>query len=429
MIPARLARYSLLFLLLSPHSARAQAATPKIGAIHVKGLARFKEAQVLPLLKIERGAAFQQAKLIAATNALGDTGAFEEVRYAYRPENGAVTVEFLVKEAPHFRHCIFDNFPFATSEEIVAHVQRQVPLFDGSVPDKGSMIDEVGTALEALAKSHGVTASAQHTQYGRLGSKEFEYMFRLIGPTIQIASVRLSGMAQIPESELVREAKPLLERDFSVVQCRLFGANVFAPYYRERGFLKVDLGDAKAELAQTASGAGRYDVQVTYPVTEGLRYQWDGAQWEGNQTLTAQQLNGLMQLKAGEVANEKKIQASWEAVAKEYSNHGYIRVAVKPAAAFSDDTRKVQYRVQVNEGTQFHMGALRLTGFPQGTPERVQSRWKLKPGDVFDASYVAEFLRKELGPAVGRVPAGAKISETQAVDAAQATVDVLIKME
>src|SRR5262249_47102845 len=156
------------------------------------------------------------------------TGAFEEVRYSYRPENGAVTVDFLVKEATHFRHCIFDNFPFATTEEILAYVQRKVPLFDGAVPDGGSIMDDVGEALLALANSQGVRASVEHTVFGTLGSGNFEYLFKLSGPAIKIRSVRFSALAQIPEADLLREAKPLLAREFSVVECRLFGARVFA---------------------------------------------------------------------------------------------------------------------------------------------------------------------------------------------------------
>src|SRR5262245_53103679 len=143
--------------------------TLKIGAIHIKGLAHFNEAQVVPLLKLSAGAPFSQPALDAATQKLGETG-------------GAVIVDFLVKETAKFRRCLFDNFPFATSAEIVSYVQQKVPLFDGSAPDTGSILEEVDSALADFAKSRGVSATVEHVRYTRLGSSDLEYLFRRTPP-------------------------------------------------------------------------------------------------------------------------------------------------------------------------------------------------------------------------------------------------------
>jgi outer membrane protein insertion porin family len=421
---------SVLLCFLFPRFVSAQGGAPKIGAVRVKGLAHFKEAQVFPILKISAGAPFSQAALDAATQALGDTGAFEEVRYSYRPENGAVAVDFLVKEAAKFRRCLFDNFPFASSAQIVAFVQRQVPLFDGSAPDTGSILDDVDTALVNFAKSRGISATVQHMRYTKLGSGDLESVFRLSGPAIRISSVHFSGGQAIAESALIREAQPLLGRDFSVVNCREFGANVFLPYYTERGFLKVKLADATGEVLQPAGGADSFNVQVNYPVAEGSVYVWDGAQWQGNQTLSPDQLTALLQLKPGDIANSKKIESSWEAIAKEYGKHGYIRLLLRPAPVFDDAARKVQFHAQIVEGDQYRMGLFSAQGFPAGAAEKLQSRWKLKPGDVFDASYANEFVSKEVGafiPRSGSKPA--RVTTPESVDTVQHTVSVTLRLE
>ena len=46
----------------------------------------------------------------------------------------------------------------------------------------------------------------------------------------------------------------------------------------------------------------------------------------------------------------------------------------------------------VVEGPQFHMGELTIAGVPDATARVLRERWKLKPGDVYDAGYAAEFL-------------------------------------
>ena len=417
------------FLFVLPPAAAPQVA-PKIGAVHVKGLSRFKEAQVFPILKISPGSPFDQSALLTATQALGETGAFEEVRYSYRPENGAVTVDFLVKETAKFRRCLFDNFPFASSAEIVAYVQRKVPLFDGSAPDTGSMLEEVDWVLADFAKSRGVSATVQHQPYTRLGSSDLEYVFRLSGASIKISAVHFTGNQAIAEPDLLREAQPLVGRDFSLVSCREFGVNVFVPYYTERGFLKVKLADATSEIVQASTAADSFNIRVAYPVTEGLVYLWDGAQWQGNLALEPDQLNSLSQLKPGDVANSRKIEATWEAIAKEYGKRGYIRLRLKPTPVFDDAARKVQFHTEVVEGDQYRMGVFTTEGFPAEATEKLLSRWKLKPGDIFDSSYPNAFLSREAGafvPRSGSKPP--KITMPESLDSVAHTVNVTLRLE
>ena len=415
---------------LTPAAYSQSHADAKIGAIHFKGLKRFTAAQLMPIVKIPVGSNFDPYRLEVATHDLGATGAFEEVRYGYRPENGAVTVDFIVKEAAQFRRCTFDNFPFATTDEINAYIRGKVPLYDGSAPDGGSMLDDIGAALQSFAASRGITSTVDHISYQRLGSPDLEYVFRVSGPTIKIASVHFTGTQSVPESDLINEAKPLAGRDYSLVSCREFARTVFAPFYRERGFLQVKIADAIAKLPDAKPSADSYDVQVEYPVTEGLLYRWDGTLWQGNQSLTTDQLSSLVELKSGDVANSKKIDSSWEAISKEYSRHGYIRAQLRPSPIFDDAARKVQYQVTVAEGQQFHMGTFTAQGFPPGIAEKLQSRWKLKPGEIYDATYLNDFFKKELGPALSNSGLkNPKINSNTTPNTAQLSVDVLLLLQ
>jgi outer membrane protein assembly factor BamA len=162
---------TLLMAAAFPLYTSAQTRTDKkISSVHCKGLKRFSEAQLRSLIKIPPGSPFEPALLEAATQALGATGAFNEVRYSYRPVTGGVAVEFQVKESVSFRRCTFDNFPFATDAEIRSFITSQVPLYDGFAPDAGNMLDQISTSLESLAKSKGISASVSHLPYTKLGN-------------------------------------------------------------------------------------------------------------------------------------------------------------------------------------------------------------------------------------------------------------------
>jgi outer membrane protein assembly factor BamA len=328
-----------------------------------------------------------------------------------------------------FRRCTFDNFPFASDREIFDFIQAKVPLYDGSAPDDGNMIDEISAALELLAKSKGIVATATHIPYTKLGNGNFEYLFHLAGPAIKVAQVRFNGVRDLPEADLVREAKPLVGQDYSLASCREFGANSFVPYYRERGFLKVKLGDPTANLL-AAGATDSYEVEVGYPVTEGIAYRWDTVQWMGNKFLTTDRLSSLLALAPGDPANIKKIESSWENVSAEYGKHGYVQANIRPSPLFDEANRKVHFQVQIGEGDQFHMGTFSTEGFSAALADRLQSQWKLKAGEIFDSSYLHEFLKKELGSALANSNGRrAKISSTLVPNQNALTVDVVLLSE
>jgi hypothetical protein len=74
------------------------------------------------------------------------------------------------------------------------------------------------------------------------------------------------------------------------------------------------------------------------------------------------------------------------------------------------------------------MGAFSTEGFSSALAERL--RWKLKTGEVFDASYLSNFLKKELSSALANSKVRrAKISSTLVPNQSQSTVDVVLLSE
>jgi outer membrane protein assembly factor BamA len=46
----------------------------------------------------------------------------------------------------------------------------------------------------------------------------------------------------------------------------------------------------------------------------------------------------------------------------------------------------------VDEGPVYHMGELEFRGIDNNLTARLRAAWKLRPGDVYDASYLKQFL-------------------------------------
>ena len=103
-------------------------------------------------------------------------------------------------------------------------------------------------------------------------------------------------------------------------------------------------------------------------------------------------------MKSKEIANQAKIDAGFEAVKKGYDKSGFIDATIQPTETIEDTTRLAAYSVTIHEGQQYHMGHLQFAGIPDKITNDLVSKWKLKPGDIYDAAYLKEFLQKVAFP-------------------------------
>jgi outer membrane protein assembly factor BamA len=138
-------------------------------------------------------------------------------------------------------------------------------------------------------------------------------------------------------------------------------------------------------------------------VTEGLVYSWAPSQWSGYQALSPTQLDAALGMTKGEVANGKKFDKGKHEVEKAYGKQGYIQAHLNSAPEFDDSTKQVTFRISVNEGPQFHMGTIDFKGFSVLDRSALIESWKLKPGDVYDTSYLDRFVREDARPVLSRL--------------------------
>ena len=69
-----------------------------------------------------------------------------------------------------------------------------------------------------------------------------------------------------------------------------------------------------------------------------------------------------------------------------------MTTAIKPDAEFDDATSTVVIRLDVKEGAVYHMGELEFRGLDNSLTAKLRSAWKIRPGDVYDATYLSEYL-------------------------------------
>jgi len=376
----------LLLLTLAPR-AMSQGAR-RIARIEFEGLHNLTAENVIAMTGLKVGDSFSVAALDSAAQHLVDSGLFKNVGYRTRTAGAAITITFQVEELKSNNSpVVFDNFIWFSDEELNTAVKGVLPSFNGSVPDTGNTTELIRQALQELVSARKLPGTVEYSL------TETGHVYRIGGITLPLCTLHFPGAQDVSEEKLGATMRSQTDPNYSRTAATAFPGYGLYPLYYELGHLRATFG---APIAKPdASGKCENGVDLTIPVTEGFVYTWATSQWSGNQALSPTQLDAALGMKNGEVANGKKFDKGKNEVGKAYGKQGYIQAHLNSTPEFDDAARQVTFKIGVNEGPQFHMGTIDFKGFSETDRNSLIQSWKLKSGDVYDASYVDRFYRED----------------------------------
>jgi outer membrane protein insertion porin family len=415
--------FSILLLLVAGQASGQQAKEPTswtLTKIEATGLQRYTQELVIAESGLKVGQQVDVAMLTSAAERLRNSGFFAKAGYSYRYLDTQLELTFKTEEMVWNLPVIFDNFIWFSDEELIQAIAAEVPTFAGLAPKSGAVIPRISKVLERLLQERKIAGQIDYTPSYELSGADKNHIFSVKGVNLSICALRFPKAAGIAEGDLIKKARPLLDNPYSKGFIVEFAKANLVPFYRERGHLQVKfLG---IQTSQEAAGGCKNGVTMAMLFDEGAAYRLDKVEWANNSALAVRELDSLLALKAGEVANGIKFDSGIKAIRAAYGRLGFIRAALSTTPVFDDAGRLVSYRITVNEGSQYRMGNLILHGLPDKEVERAQKKWRLKPGDIYDGAYITEYTRTDLDAKWSARIADAKIN----VNKESLTVDVVI---
>jgi len=387
--------FAWLALLLIAPPTRSQNAR-RIARIEIEGLKSLTPENVIEMSGLKVGSSFSVAELDAAAQRLVDSGLFKNVGYRTKTAGASVTITFQVEETKsNSSPVVFDNFIWFSDEELFAVVNRVLPSFTGSIPDIGNTTETIRQALQEFLAARKLPGRVEYTL------ADTGHLFRVAGIPLPLCTLHFPGAHDVSEEKLSATMKSSTDLNYSRLAAATFPKYGLYPLYWEIGHLRATFGAPVAK--PDTSGKCENGVDLTIPVNEGAVYSWAKAEWSGNQALQANELDGALGMKAGEVANGKKIDRQSVAVEKTYGKHGYIQAHLNSAPEFDDAARQVTFKFTVTEGPQFRMGSVEFKGVSEADAAALTERWKLKTGEVYDTSYLDRFFNEDARSIVARI--------------------------
>jgi outer membrane protein assembly factor BamA len=369
----------------------------KLIAVKVTGSKRFTSDEVGAASGLPVGTVAHEEDFKKAARQLGESGAFSNISYTFSYSAAGTKLEFQVTDADKFVPAHFADFVWFTDEDLLHRVHERIPLFNGELPTSGRLIDQVSDVLQAMLVENAI---AGHVEYLRSNGKtgQLESIdYNVAGVSIRIRHPEFPGASSSELPLLEAAGEKLIDREYSREYMNTFIEHSVLPVFREHGYLKASCAPAqpkviKPEPSESSDKQPPTFVDVTFPVTPGLQYKVTAWDWSGNKAIPTDKLQPMLHAKVGQVANTVQLTEDLRTVQELYGSHGYILASVKVNAEFDDVAGTVDYHLVANEDSIFRMGELEFRGIDNNLTARLRAAWKIRPGEVYDASYLQQFL-------------------------------------
>lgn len=428
---------SLLLLLLSSAACVALAqsqeksqdnGTASLREVRADGAKHLSEAQVIELTGLAPGSQVGRADLQAAADKLVKTGLFDKVSYNFETRSG-VAVTYHVEESPRVP-VYFDNIPWFADSELADAIRKKLPYYDGTLPEGGGALDLAVEAIKELIASHGLQVSLEHELIVNPTGDGNVEQFKIEGASLYIQKLEFSDPTLLESKAVQQHLSEIVGKPYSRMTIDLFLMEAIRPVYLQRGLLHAKLGPPEVRLTGKPNQKLPEQIPVYVPITPGAVYHWKEARWTGNVTVSEFTLNGLLSMKAGDVADGMKIEGGWERAREEFGHHGFLDVKLDLAPVFDESAGTVSYNVAIQEGPQYHFGKMVLTGLSPAAERKLHAAWPISEGEIFDKAKYEEVLTKLEGheeQIFGELPLHyQEVGHWLQKDASTGTVDVLL---
>jgi outer membrane protein insertion porin family len=430
--PFRTGFASLSLLLLSAASPSTSQspdnATAPLREVRAEGEKFLSEAQVVALTGLVVGSQVRRADLQTAADRLVQSGLFAKVSYSFQTRTG-VFATYHVEESPRIP-AYFDNIPWFADSELADAIRKRLSFFDGTLPEAGTTVDQAAEAVKELISSHGLSVSLEHLVIANPLGEGNVQQFRIEGAALRIEKLEFSDPALLASKAVQQHLSEIVGKPFSRMTIDLFLTEAIRPIYLQQGYLHAKLGPPEIRLTGNPSQKLPEQIPVFVPISSGAVYHWREARWTGNAAVSEFTLNGLLGLKAGDVANGMQIEAGWDRIREEFAHHGFLEAKLDPTASYDESAHIVSYSVSIQEGQQYRFGKMVITGLSPAGERKLHTAWPIAAGELFDKTKYEEVLTKlqhHQEQIFGELPLHYEtVGHWLQTDASKGTVDVLL---
>jgi outer membrane protein insertion porin family len=379
-----------LAAILAPAFARAQAA-PKgtVVEVRIEGNSGITAEKIRGKLLSKANSPYDQQKVDADLRTLIGTKWFSDVQPFYEespPGSGKIILIFRVQEMPILRKVELRGRRRVSQKEIEENTGLKV----------GNRADPTRTRLavqqiERLYIEKGYEL-AQVTLLKGGDPGDTEVVLQIFeGDRFHLASIDFKGNVFATDAQLwtkISSRRPIVGSLGGRYHREMLDedARRLIDYYQSQGFFEVKVTPV------TRPGAGLGDVNLTFVVSEGVRYHVRDLVFEGNERLKEERLREGLQLHSGKPFLDAVRDADRQILLNRYYELGCIKTQVVAEPRFTNEPGVVDLVYKIEESQPFTLGEIKIRGNSRTRSDVIlREFWQagLLPGEVLDQNRLA----------------------------------------
>jgi len=295
----------------------------KIAEIKIVGNHRISTETIFYYISSRVGGPYDEERLARDFEVLWRTGFFDDIRVLSQDSPKGKIVIFEVKEKKEIVDVQYKGLKSISQSDIEDKLEKE----------KGRKFAQVKYKVEPVSSS------------------TVRLLFDVDeGDKLRIGKIEFVGNKVFSDWELKHDVYK--EEKFQDDLNRL------RQLYWSHGYMAFKIDTPKLEIKEV--GKGKRRLFITIPVEEGDQYRVGEVKVSGNKLLPTKLITLILQLKKGEVFNNKKLWDGLKDLQELYGNRGYIMINILPRYNFDDD-KVIRRQLMLQEGMVFSQQRLKLS--------------------------------------------------------------------
>jgi outer membrane protein assembly factor BamA len=375
---------SLALLLLCSLSLLAQKKVPP-KPIRFQGAPQYTQQELLAAAGLTPDARLNSREVKAHAKQLNDTGLFEEIRFS----SDSKTLLFTLRPSSQLFPMHLENLPLTPGKELDAKLHERFPLYHGPLPVSGSMLEGICETFEEMLAAKSVKATVKAALTSGLGPKKLTAMnFTIVSPPVHIGRIQLAGISSAMQAKASLLASGQTGNGFDTENTAIGLKHAFEDLYQDQGYAAVQVD--VAEIDPPVVSDQSIDIPYTVTIKEGGIYKLGTIDFPASGLVARAQVEKI--LSKYPAGSGRPLDLFLLAVRDTYHAKGYLDCSIASHPSFNEATQIVNYSLEIAPGSQYRLASVKFDGAPDVMVAKLKLAWKMAPGDVFDESYVSNFL-------------------------------------
>ncbi|VVE28242.1 membrane protein [Pandoraea morbifera] len=375
---------TLVIAVLAAHSFLARAVEPfVVKDIRVEGLQRIEPGTVFSYLPVKPGDKFNDDKGTEAIRALYATGLFSDV--SVETQGNVLVVH--VNERPAIASIDFLGIK-EFDKDGLKKALRSVGLTEGRSFDR-NLLDKSEQELKRQYLTRGYYAAEVKTTVTPLERNRVGIQFAVTeGPKATIQQINFVGNKAFSSSDLTSEMElgtpnwlSWYSKNDLYSKDKLTGdLEKLRSFYLNRGYLEFNIDSTDVSITPDKD-----EMFLTINLHEGEPYKVSDVKLTGEMLGKQDDIQKLVQLKAGDTFSAAKLQASTKAISDMLGNYGFAFANVNAQPTIDRNNHTVALTLTIDPGRRVYVRKINIVGNSRTRDEVIRREMRQLESSWYDA--------------------------------------------